>query len=122
MGLVETGVGVVPAGGGCKEVLWRWSQTDEAKKDPDYAPLQVFNIIGYAKTATSTVEALPLKFLRPEDKKVMNRNSLFEEAKKLLEENKNFQPPKEVQATVERVRELEIQVAVLQTRLDQLLK
>ena len=95
MGLVETGVGVVPAGGGCKEVLWRWSQTDEAKKDPDYAPLQVFNIIGYAKTATSTVEALPLKFLRPEDKKVMNRNSLFEEAKKLLEENKNFQPPKE---------------------------
>ena len=95
MGLVETGVGVVPAGGGCKEVLWRWSQTDDAKKDPDYAPLQVFNIIGYAKTATSTVEALPLKFLRTEDKKVMNRNSLFEEAKKLLEENKNFQPPKE---------------------------
>ena len=34
----------------------------------------------------------------------------------------DFQPPKEVQATVERVRELEIQVAVLQTRLDQLLK
>ena len=34
----------------------------------------------------------------------------------------NFQPPKEVQATVERVRELEVQVAVLQTRLDQLLK
>ena len=95
MGLVETGVGVVPAGGGCKEVLWRWSQTEEAKKDPDYAPLQVFNIIGYAKTATSTVEALPLKFLRPEDKMVMNRNSLLEEAKKLLESNKNFQPPKE---------------------------
>ena len=77
MGLVETGVGVVPAGGGCKEVLWRWSQTEEAKKDPDYAPLQVFNIIGYAKTATSTVEALPLKFLRPEDKMVMNRNCLL---------------------------------------------
>ena len=46
MGLVETGVGLVPAGGGCKEVLWRWSQTEEAKKDPDYAPLKVFNIIG----------------------------------------------------------------------------
>ncbi len=44
MGLVETGVGLVPAGGGCKEVLWRWSQTDEAKKDPDFAPLKVFNI------------------------------------------------------------------------------
>lgn len=34
----------------------------------------------------------------------------------------SFEPPKEVQATVDRVRELEIQVAILQTRLDQLLK
>ena len=95
MGLVETGVGLVPAGGGCKEVLWRWTQTSEAKEDPDYAPLKVFNIIGYATTATSTVEALPLKFLRPEDKKVMNRNSLFEVSKKLIEDNKDFSPPKE---------------------------
>ena len=93
MGLVETGVGLVPAGGGCKEVLWRWSQTKEAKEDPDYAPLQVFNIIGYAKTATSTIEAEPLKFIKPEDKKVMNRNSLFSVSKKILEENKNFIPP-----------------------------
>ena len=94
MGLVETGVGLVPAGGGCKEVLWRWTQTEEAKKDPDFAPLKVFDIIGYGKTATSTVEAEPLKFLRPEDKKVMNRNSLFEVSKKLLLENKEFAPPK----------------------------
>ncbi len=93
MGLVETGVGLVPAGGGCKEVLWRWFQTDEAKTDPDFAPLKVFNIIGYGTTATSTVEAEPLKFLRPEDKKVMNRNSLFEVSKKLIQENRNFKPP-----------------------------
>mgnify|MGYP001238771172 FL=1 len=95
MGLVETGVGLVPAGGGCKEVLWRWSQTPEAKEDPDFAPLKVFNIIGYGTTATSTVEAEPLKFLRPEDKKVMNRNSLFEVSKKIILENKDFTPPKE---------------------------
>ena len=95
IGLVETGVGLVPAGGGCKEVLWRWFQTDEAKTDPDFAPLKVFNIIGYGTTATSTVEAEPLKFLRPEDKKVMNRNSLFEVSKKLIQENRNFKPPKE---------------------------
>ena len=50
MGLVETIVGLVPAGGGCKELLWRWTQTEKAKNDPDYAPLEVFNIIGYAKT------------------------------------------------------------------------
>ena len=94
MGLVETGVGLVPAGGGCKEVLWRWSQTAEAKEDPDFAPLKVFNIIGYGTTATSTVEAEPLKFLRKEDKKVMNRNSLFEVSKKIIEQNSDFTPPK----------------------------
>jgi len=93
VGLVETIVGLIPAGGGCKEMLWRWSQSEKAKKDPDFAPLQVFNIIGYAKTATSPVEAEPLKYLRPEDKKIMNRNSLFTVSKKILEENKDFQPP-----------------------------
>ena len=95
IGLVETMVGLIPAGGGCKEMLWRWSQTDEAKKDPDYAPLKVFDIIGYAKTATSPIEAEPLKYLRPEDKKIMNRNSLFSESKKIIEQNKKFTPPSE---------------------------
>ena len=95
MGLVETIVGLIPAGGGCKEMLWRWSQTEEGKKDPDYAPLKVFDIIGYAKTANSPVEAEPLKFLKIEDKKIMNRNSLLPEARKILEKNKNFIPPKE---------------------------
>ncbi len=93
VGLVETIVGLVPAGGGCKEMLWRWSKTDEAKLDPDYAPLKVFDIIGYAKTATSPVEAEPLKYLKPEDKKIMNRNSLFEEARKLINQNNDFIPP-----------------------------
>ena len=107
MGLVETIVGLIPAGGGCKEMLWRWSQTDEAKKDPDYAPLKVFEIIGYAKTATSPVEAEPLKFLKPEDKKIMNRNSLLPEARLILERNKNFIPPTECKFKLsgEKVRE-----------------
>ena len=95
IGLVETIVGLVPAGGGCKEMLWRWSQAEEAKADPDYAPLKVFDIIGYAKTATSTVEAEPLKYLKPEDKKIMNRNNLFSESKKILEDNRDFKTPKE---------------------------
>ena len=95
IGLVETIVGLVPAGGGCKEMLWRWSQTEEAKSDPDYAPLKVFDIIGYAKTATSPIEAEPLKYLRTEDRKIMNRNSLFEEAKKLIDQNADFVPPEE---------------------------
>ena len=95
MGLVETIVGLVPAGGGCKEVLWRWCQSDEAKKDPDFGPLKVFDIIGYAKTATSPAEAEPLKYLRPEDKKIMNRNSLLAVSKKILDDNKDFKAPEE---------------------------
>jgi len=90
VGLVETIVGLIPAGGGCKEMLARWLETEEAKKDPHYAPLKVFDIIGYGKTATSPVEAEPLKYLKPEDKKIMNRNSLLEVSKKILEDNKDF--------------------------------
>ena len=95
VGLVETMVGLVPAGGGCKEMLWRWSQTEEAKNDPDYAPLKVFDIIGYGKTATSPVEAEPLKYLLPENKKIMSRNSLLNVSRSILEENKDFTPPPE---------------------------
>ena len=95
VGLVETMVGLVPAGGGCKEMLWRWSQTEEAKNDPDYAPLKVFDIIGYGKTATSPVEAEPLKYLLPENKKIMSRNSLLNVSRSILEENKDFNPPTE---------------------------
>jgi len=95
VGLVETIVGLIPAGGGCKEMLWRWSQSEEAKKDPDFASLKVFDIIGYAKTATSPIEAEPLKYLKPEDKKIMSRNSLFSVSKEILSSNKNFSPSEE---------------------------
>ena len=96
VGLVETIVGLIPAGGGCKEMLARWLDTDEAKSDPNYAPLKVFDIIGYGKTATSPVEAEPMKYLRPDDKKIMNRNSLLEVSKKILLENKDFKAPNEL--------------------------
>ncbi len=96
VGLVETIVGLIPAGGGCKEMLARWLDTDEAKSDPNFASLKVFDIIGYGKTATSPVEAEPLKYLRPSDKKIMNRNSLLEVSKKILNENKDFKPPEEL--------------------------
>ena len=96
VGLVETIVGLIPAGGGCKEMLARWLDTNEAKEDPDYAPLKVFDIIGYGKTATSPVEAEPMKYLRPNDKKIMNRNSLLEVSKSILRENKDFVAPSEL--------------------------
>jgi len=97
VGLVETIVGLIPAGGGCKEMLARWLDTDEAREDPHYAPLRVFDIIGYGKTATSPAEAEPLKYLKPEDKKIMNRNSLLEVSKKILLDNKDFEAPSETE-------------------------
>jgi len=95
VGLVETIVGLIPAGGGCKEMLARWLNTDEAKADPNYASLKVFDIIGYGKTATSPVEAIPMKYLMPEDKKIMNRNSLLQVSREILMDNKNFKAPEE---------------------------
>ena len=95
VGLVETIVGLIPAGGGCKEMLARWLDTNEAKNDPNYATLKVFDIIGYGKTATSPIEAEPMKYLKPEDKKIMNRNSLLEISKEILNNNKDFKAPLE---------------------------
>ena len=97
VGLVETIVGLIPAGGGCKEMLARWLDTEEAKNDPHYAPLKVFDIIGYGKTATSPVEAEHMKYLKPEDKKIMNRNSLLEVSKEILNNNKDFKAPPETE-------------------------
>jgi len=95
MGLVETLVGLIPAGGGTKELLWRWTQTQEAKKDPDFAPQKVFDIIGYGRTATSPVEAIPFKFLLEKDKSIMNRNKLLSVSQNLINHNKDgYKPPK----------------------------
>ena len=94
-GLVETLVGLIPAGGGTTNMLWRWMQTQEAKKDPDFAPQKVFDIIGYGKTATSPIEAIPYKFLLNKDKSIMNRNKLLSVSQDLINEKKDgYKPPK----------------------------
>jgi len=94
-GLVETIVGLIPAGGGTTNMLWRWMQAQEAKKDADFAPQKVFDIIGYGKTATSPIEAMPYKFLLEKDKSIMNRNKLLSASQDLINEKKNgYKPPK----------------------------
>ena len=96
LGLVETLVGLIPAGGGCKEMLWRWMQSKESINDPNFAPLKVFDLIGYAKTASSPNESMPYKFLLDKDRVVINRDRLLYESEKLLEEiSKNYKPPEE---------------------------
>ena len=115
VGLVETIVGLIPAGGGCKEMLARWLDTEEAKKDPCYASLKVFDIIGYGKTATSPIEAELMKYLRPADKKIMNRNSLLEASKKILEDNRDFKAPSETKLNLPGNAAKEKMIKILET-------
>jgi len=107
MGLVETIVGLVPAGGGCKELLWRWTKSDQAKNDPDFAPLKVFDIIGYAKTASSPQEAKPLLFLDSNHEVIINRNNLLSSARAFIKNNKDLPPPEQCKFKLsgEQVRE-----------------
>jgi len=95
-GLVETLIGLIPAGGGTTNMLCRWTQTQEGKNDPDFAPQKVFDIIGFGKTASSPTEAIPFKFLLEKDKSIMNRNKLLSVSQDLINEKKiGYKPPKQ---------------------------
>ena len=67
----------------------------ESQKDPDFAPQKVFDIIGYGKTASSPIEAMPYKFLLEKDKSIMNRNKLLSVSQDLINEKKTgYKAPK----------------------------
>jgi 3-hydroxyacyl-CoA dehydrogenase len=70
MGLVETGVGLIPAGGGSKEMLLRLGTAKRA-----------FDLIGFGKVSESAAHARQLGFLRPGDGLSMNRERLTADAK-----------------------------------------
>ena len=77
-GLVETLVGLVPGGGGVKEMLYRWS---EREADAGAAAWQAFTNIGRGRTARSPLEAEPLAMFRTgTDEYVMNRDRLLSSA------------------------------------------
>lgn len=77
-GLVETLVGVVPGGGGVKEMLYRWC---EHRGDVVKGAWDAFMNIGYGKTAASPLEAAPLMMFREGiDEFVMNRDRLLRSA------------------------------------------
>ena len=97
LGLVEPLVGLIPAGGGCKEMLRRWSGDSKAKEDPFYVSLKVFKILGYALTMDSPSKSKQYKFLGEQDFMVMNRDRLIAEAdKKIKSVFSNYTPPKEI--------------------------
>jgi 3-hydroxyacyl-CoA dehydrogenase len=97
IGLVEVGVGIVPAGGGCKELLRR-VVTPAVRAAPDAPVLpfvqRVFETIGLAKVATSAVEALELGFLEEHDVIVLNADHQLAAAKhEVLDLADAYRPP-----------------------------
>ena len=83
IGLVEVGVGLIPAGGGTKELTMR--AMDAAKNTPDADPLaflkKTFETIAMGKVATSAQEAKSWGILRPSDMISMNGDRLIADAK-----------------------------------------
>ena len=94
-GLVETGVGLVPGWGGCKEMLVRWATNPDRRGGPMPPVLRVFETVGLASVAKSAQEAKDYLFLRPADGITMNRDHLLAEAKaKALDLAGSYRPPK----------------------------
>jgi 3-hydroxyacyl-CoA dehydrogenase len=94
MGLVEVGVGVIPAGGGCKELLIRNTEHlfevqrgGVYPKQIEFMPFvaRAFETIAMAKVSTSGPEAIKLGYLRPTDNLTVNRDYLMEDAKKTVQ-------------------------------------
>ncbi len=93
MGLVEVGVGIIPGGGGCKEMAYRASQA----RNPAATLLRYFKQIGMAETAKSAYEAKDMGYLRETDVVMMNPNELLYVAHAELAAlaAKPFTPPRE---------------------------
>jgi 3-hydroxyacyl-CoA dehydrogenase len=83
IGLVETGVGLIPGGGGTKEMLIRANEHAAGGEDLDlfHALKPVFETIAMAKVGTSAEESRALGFLRREDGVSINRDRLVADAK-----------------------------------------
>jgi 3-hydroxyacyl-CoA dehydrogenase len=86
MGLVEVGVGLIPACGGCKELLVRLGATLEDQKarktgGPFTPSRRAFETIASATVSTSAAEAQDLRFLRRSDAITVNRDLLLRDAK-----------------------------------------
>lgn len=101
VGLVEAGVGVVPAWGGCKELLSRLAADPRRPKGPMPAVAAAFETIGMAKVAKSAFEAKELGFLSGSDQVTFNRERLLADAKaKALSLVDGYQPPEPVELSL----------------------
>jgi 3-hydroxyacyl-CoA dehydrogenase len=85
IGLVETGVGLIPGGGGTKEMLIRANEHAAGGEDLDlfHALKPIFEAMAMAKVGTSAEECRDLGYLRREDGVSMNRDRLVADAKEV---------------------------------------
>jgi 3-hydroxyacyl-CoA dehydrogenase len=81
MGLVEAGVGLIPAGGGCKELLARHLEFYPDDADPFVMVKKVFLQIALGKVSMSAEEARAMGMLAPGDGVSLNRDFLIHDAK-----------------------------------------
>ena len=94
VGLVEVGVGIIPAWGGCKELLGRLVDFGLVTNGPMGAVMKAFETIGTAQVAKSAEQARSMGFLGPNDGITMNRDRLLADAKrKVLDLSENYVPP-----------------------------
>jgi len=96
IGLVEVGVGLIPAGGGTKEMTARAADT-MAPGTSDYLPpiQRAFETVAFAKVSSSAPDAQRLGYLRATDAFTMNRERLLADAKAraLQRVKEGYQPP-----------------------------
>ena len=99
LGLVESGVGVVPGGGGVKTTYQRWLS---ATQDPEVAAWETWMQIGYGKTGESPEQAVKLHYFIPDhDETVMNRDKLITRATALLADMASgYTPPTPLKLTL----------------------
>jgi 3-hydroxyacyl-CoA dehydrogenase len=96
MGLVEAGVGLLPGGGGTKELLFRFTQELAQYEEADLfeGVKKAFQLIALAKTTTSAAEAQSMGSMRRSDRISMNRDTLLADAKaRVLDLAPDYVPP-----------------------------
>ncbi len=98
IGLVEAGVGLLPGGGGTKELLVRFTGELQQYEEVDLfaAVKRAFKLIAFATTSTSAYEARANGFLRDRDRISMNRDHQLSDAKqRVLDLAPGYLPPAE---------------------------
>jgi 3-hydroxyacyl-CoA dehydrogenase len=96
LGLVEVGVGLLPAGGGTKEMLFRFAQELEPyeEADPFEAVKRAFRIVSMGTMSSSALDARRIGFLGPADRITMNRDRVLHDARaRVIELSADYTPP-----------------------------